>query len=357
MNKFYLRTIFIKFLFAFMCVTLLAELGVKQFITAPSNHVFDAEIGFRYRPHSELFLATEGFSRNMVNALGLNDDEYKPEKRLKKAIVLGDSYTEARQVDRKANFTSLAENNLIDWDIINAGRDGLHIINTFEIAKRLAGTIKPNLIVLIMNNGDYRDDLTDPNIQLTLQENQLIDISLKIETKEELKNYFVWIIQHSALAMQLVKQFKPIIIDIHTKFLSIFNKSDAQISPSINVNNNNRQQEQSEILLILLEKLKKIAPVAILYINQVEIAKLDDVYAAKIPLNSANKIQEIAKKHNIIFINTANYLVNEYHKHLIPPFGFNNHKITNGHLNEHGHNAVALALTDLIHKFEKGEIR
>lgn len=357
MNKAYILSISIKFILVFIGITLLAELGVRLFVTAPSNHIFDPEIGFRYRPYTELFLATEGFARNKVNALGINDDEYDPNKRLKKAIVIGDSYTEARQVDRQANFTSLAEQNLAAWDIINAGRDGLHILNTYEVAKRITKTVQADLIVLVMSNGDFIDDLSNSNIHLTLKGNELIDVGIKAEQKEHLKGYAEWLTQHSALAVQLIRQFKPIIVDTYINILAAFNhkrNEDANLENQA-LSSARHIVEKKEILDVLLTKLRAIAPVAILYINQIEYNSPNDAYPAKKPADTAAQMQEIAAKRKISFINTANYLIKQYYKNRQSPFGFMNNHILGGHLNENGHQAVALALSDLIRQVEQGE--
>ena len=356
MNKPYPFNLLKKFSLVLVLVTIIAEIGIRVFILSPSNHIYDPDIGFRYRPHSELFLGTEGFARNEVNSLGLNDDEYNPNSKNKKMIVLGDSYTEAKQVDRKYNFTSLAESELQNWDVINAGRDGLHIINTYDVAKKLSSIVHPDLLVLVVSNGDYINDLSHRNIKGYVRNNRLVDVMLRVEAKEKLKDKLSWLVSNSALAVQVLRQYKPLIISITGQLRSFLASGEvkAKETKATEINRKPYKLEKNEMLSVLINKLRTIAPLTILYINQLEYETPQHVYPAKKPLKTSKEFKKVAQEKRVPFINTADYLIEQYFETKEPPFGFQNKSFPGGHLNLNGHKAVARGLVNLVKKMSKG---
>jgi len=356
MNNGYIKLLLKKILVSTIVVGIFFEVFLRAFITTPSNHIYDPVIGFRYQPHSVIFLGTEGYARNRLNSLGLNDQEFKYDPSLKHAILLGDSYTEARQVDREFNFSSLAEQSLQGWDVINSGRDGLHVLNTYHVAQRLQTGIKPDLLVLVMNNGDYIDDMSDKNIVIKSKNNEIQDVYLKAKDKEKLKQYFSYLIQNSALAVHIIRQLKPIIIKAFSmvQSVNIFNnKGNQQTTRLTDSVNRKVRPNKKAIFSAYLKKLQKIAPVAILYINQLEYKTVENVYPAEKPYRTSLIVNEIAKENDVLFINTADYLVNQYFATGSPPFGFHNKGLPGGHLNKNGHIAVSKALSDLIKRVEQ----
>lgn len=337
--------------------SLIAEIGLRLLVTAPSNLIYDPVIGFRYRPHSEIFLAKEGFARNTTNELGLNDDAFNAKDRLYNALILGDSYTEARHIARELNFTSLTENELSEWNIVNAGHNGLHLLYMFEVAKQFAPIVKPNLIVLVTSNSDYTRDLEQSSIQLSTRDNKIIDVSAKPGGTEKLKEKFAWLIDNSSLGTHLLRQFLPIIKDAFKDFNEFKNSQlnlqekphkKTQIPPPLQI-------KKEDIFSLFIDKLQRFAPVAILYINQMEYPDADQIIPGKKPYHTSTLIESIALKKKIPFINTADYLVKQYDSTHQPPFGFQNKLLPGGHLNKNGHQAVSHALTDLIKTFEQGK--
>src|SRR4051794_38997376 len=94
---------------ALLVLLALGEFGTRLCIGGPSPHLYDPEIGYRYRPGSELFQSKEGFSRTRFNELGLNDVPIAPTTDVCRVLVVGDSYTAALQLPMERNFTSIAE--------------------------------------------------------------------------------------------------------------------------------------------------------------------------------------------------------------------------------------------------------
>jgi len=352
MNKRYDQPLFIKVILVFIILTITFEIGLRIFITSPSNHLYDPVIGFKYKPHSELFLGSEGFAKNTTNALGLNDEEFVLDENKKRALILGDSYTEARQVARYDNFSSITERTLPHWDLINAGRDGVHILHTYTIAKRLQTIIQPNLIVLVMNNGDYIGDMSDKHIKIIIKNNVISDMTLQANPQEQLKQKFQWFVEKSALAVQLIRKFKPVFIEVHKNLTAMLNPPQAKThtkyssisSPTI---------EKTKLFSVFLKKLQTFAPVIIVYINQLEYETTKHVYPAKKPYNNSLIVKKIAAENNIPFINTASYLTEQYFLTKQPPFGFHNKHLPHGHLNENGHIGVSRALSTLIKQYDK----
>ena len=190
------------------------------------------------------------------------------------------------------------------------------------------------------------------NIRIIKNKQGIQDVYLQVKAKESLKQKFDWLIQNSALVVQLIRQLKPIILEAFTniKLMTAANKPKENTIKVVEPVKHDKMRQA--IFLAYLKKLQTIAPVAILYINQLEYETAQIVRPAKKPYASAAEIREIAKNNNIIFINSAAYLVNQYFKTAKPPFGFHNKGLPGGHLNENGHIAISKALTDLISQVE-----
>ena len=68
--------------------------------------------------------SSEGYSVSTTNALGFFDDELRTPRPRLRALLLGDSYSEALQVPRKQNFSSVAERLVPGLEVVNSGLSG-----------------------------------------------------------------------------------------------------------------------------------------------------------------------------------------------------------------------------------------
>lgn len=120
------------------------EVFVRAFISSPLSTQADEELGWVYRPNAIVFQTKEGWATPRMNSLGYNDDEIPVTGVARRVLVVGDSYTEALQVDRADNFCSLAEKHMPETLLFNAGRSGLSPVHYPVVARRLAGEVRPD---------------------------------------------------------------------------------------------------------------------------------------------------------------------------------------------------------------------
>lgn len=106
--------------FLLLCCSIVVTVGVLETllriagISYPYFRQVDPDTGFSLRPYAEGWSHDEGNAYVRISSQGLRDREYameKPEGTLRIA-VLGDSFTEALQVDEEENFTSVLEQHL-----------------------------------------------------------------------------------------------------------------------------------------------------------------------------------------------------------------------------------------------------
>jgi hypothetical protein len=337
-------------------MTFAAELVMRMFVTMPSNQVYDPEIGYRYLPHSEILEGLEGYARNRTNSLGLNSEEPNPAK-TKRVLLLGDSYTEARQVPRERNFASVAASAMPEWDVINAGRDGLNVVNTLPIARRISKVARIDRIVLVMSNSDYVDELLQAGVRERTDADGHAQITMDVEAREDLKQAFEFVVHHSALAVQLIRQFKPIILDAQqailrfkrqTELLSPAHAADAASTSAATSGADDAARARR--LGILIQQLQKIAPVDLIFVHQLEYKSSRSAVPGPTPMKAERAVRGIVEPLGVSMVNTAPYLIDRYRATGEPPFGFPNSQIGSGHLNPVGHQAIAAALCDLLNQ-------
>ena len=341
---------------AVILTTFAAELVMRAFVTMPSNQVYDPEIGYRYLPNSVILEGLEGHARNRTNSLGLNSEELNPAK-AKRALLLGDSYTEARQVPRARNFASLTASALPGWDIVNAGRDGLNVVNTLPIARRMSKVARVDRIVLVMSNSDYVDELLQAGVRERIDADGHAQVAMDVEAREDLKQAFESLVHHSALAVQLIRQFKPIILDAQQTILR-FRHQIRLLAPAHAAGGasasapmaTDDDATRARRLGILIQQLQKIAPVDMVFVHQLEYKSSRIAVPGPTPMKAERAVRGIVEPLGVSMVNTAPYLIDRYRTTGEPPFGFPNSQMGSGHLNAVGHQAIAAALCDLLNE-------
>jgi len=134
----------------------------------------DPVLGYRLTPNHRfqyVFEEREGTYRvtHHTNSLGLLTQEIPLQKpaRTKRVIILGDSFTEAMQVENEKSFSSLLEkwlneNNsdpLIDrYEVINAGVSGFSPISSYLYLKNELMALDPDIIILQLFANDAHND-------------------------------------------------------------------------------------------------------------------------------------------------------------------------------------------------------
>jgi len=330
--------VFLNIFIAVLVVLLATEILVRTLIISPSAALPDPELGWKYRPHSEIFHTVEGFSRHRLNSLGFNDEEPGTKQKQHLVLALGDSFTEAFQVDRQDNFTSIAEMLLPCVDIFNAGRSGLTLTQYPIIAARLKSKIHFERVVLFLTAGDIQD-IEHQNLRKTYdpKNGRLIDINIIVKKSSWLKQALWPIFEHSAFATYMKNRFKALDLKADNFFPW----------PTISVVEKNSQvkseNDEIEIVDFILKEMQENYKINILFIPTFDYLPSHKTVEREVSLKARHIFKNQADKLEIEF-HSVNILGEIFKNGGNPPVGFANKDILKGHLNKKGHMLVGKAL-------------
>ena len=168
---------------SFLVSLIVAEAGLRLFkIEYPSFFDFDPFVGLKLRPGLKGYWLQEGGGYVSINSDGLRDREHaisKPPHTLRIA-VLGDSFTEAFQVNQEENFCAILEKNLKGCanlegrqvEVINFGHSGFGTAQELLALRHWVWKYSPDVVLLAFFTGN---DISDNSRALqpgNQQENQ-----------------------------------------------------------------------------------------------------------------------------------------------------------------------------------------
>jgi hypothetical protein len=141
-----------------------AELILRQIYPFPQPQFLavDPIVGHRHRPNIAGYFAREGLGYVRINSHGFRDKEYTVERNDKKRIVvLGDSYTEALQVDLDRTYHGQLEAEFADrLEVLNFGVGGYGTAQELLTYKCFARTFRPDIVLLAFYPGnDLKDNV------------------------------------------------------------------------------------------------------------------------------------------------------------------------------------------------------
>lgn len=348
-----LGRVLVRVLLALLIVLGSGELFVRAFVAGPSPQTYDPDIGYSYRPESDLFQSKEGFTHLHLNSRGMNDREIAPRDGRCRALVIGDSYTAALQVRREMNFTSVAERIDPHLDVVNAGRDGLFLGDMHKVAARLIPELRPDVIVYVISERAVDTDITLPgfNVVVDPQSGRIVDAVMQVEGQETLKRIFGPILNRSALATRLAAQFKPMVVDAMAQFETWRRDFDwagaAQATPVLAAT---PKPHDEDVLTFIFRRFRSQAPAALLYVNGLHYGPHRKATIAATSSAAQVMAARAAAAAGVRMYGTGAYLIDSLAHTGEPPFGFQNALLPGGHLNVTGHEAMGHALVDLLHE-------
>lgn len=151
---------------AVVFVLLAMEIVLRLFIATPSTTEPDPQFEYFQRPYSRQVFSSEGYSRTRLNRYGFNDSDPLPKKPPLRALIVGDSFTEAMQVYPDQNFGSIAESQVNGLEVCNAGRSGWGPPDIAAFVKLRAAEFRPDLLVIQCNDLDLQEFTRDWEIHL-----------------------------------------------------------------------------------------------------------------------------------------------------------------------------------------------
>lgn len=340
---------------AVILVLLIGEAMTRLLLQSPSPQVFDSQLGFTYRPYSEVFWGYEGFARNRFNSLGLNSPEIGQRIRPWRVLIIGDSYSEGRHVALNEHFISVAMNREPRLEVINAGREGLNVANFLVMQKRIADITHPDLTVVVLSAGRLADLDDGKVVTRRSPTGQIESIKYKIEEQDQIKQILAPILERSALAAALTYRFKEPakkmlrdLIDTPARLVRDSKAGTPAPQPGQPLAPSRQSIDAaSEKLEFVLRQMKEQGPTAVLYMPHL---KYEARQQASVSANSSQREQimrQVADSQNIPFISAVPEFLAEQQRTGQPLHGFSNASILEGHLNERGHSALGEALARL----------
>ena len=190
----------------------------------PVFYQVDPDFGMSHRPRVSGWQTDEGVAYVEINQDGFRDRDATIEKNpgIVRIAVLGDSYTEALQVDREENFCSVAERTLNklserEFEVLNFGVAGYGTTQEWLLLKKRVTHYSPDIVVLafftgndIRNNSKALEQSPRPFFVEDDQGGYLLDESFR-ETK-----YFAK--RNSVLAQALVSAAD------YSRIVQVFNR-------------------------------------------------------------------------------------------------------------------------------------
>ena len=212
----------------------IVEIGLR--LAGISHPVFlttDERRGVAHRPGASGWQRNEGEAYVRINSDGLRDREHskaKPENTLRIA-VLGDSYTEGKQVPLEKTFVAVMERELNGCqalagrkvEAINFGVAGYGTAQELITLRHHVWDYSPDLVVLAFLTGNDIEDNSrvlaqNPNVPYFIYDNGelVLDESFRdspsFRTKKSLSGnqLFMWLIDHSRI-MQVINNARKIV--------------------------------------------------------------------------------------------------------------------------------------------------
>lgn len=329
-------------LFLFNIIFWNAIIEEKLFIS--SEGYLDPNFGRKGKALKNVIFGREGFSKMQLDSLGFNNNIYplhkKPNK--KRIVIVGDSYTEAFQVQRKNNFCSLLNKKLgSDFEVINLGMSGATMSDHIYSSKFISETLNPDHVIIEINSySDFGENnfnkknwlyINKENDDYSIKSNYSINTSTKVKNK-----------------LYSLSGFSGFLILRLKEFLYTFNKKEVKNEIENLECFTLTKKETDEIKKMTgwsLAQLKKNYPsFTILSLGGLPIIGENKIKADKTKHLQDQKekiIENSIKLSNVKIIEVKDSFLETSKKEKKMLTGFNNKKIGDGHLNNDGHLLVA----------------
>lgn len=137
-----------------------------RFTSVPNQTQFDPFLGMSIRPNTNLHFKTTEFETDYIsNSYGFRDSEHSLEKdeTVFRIAVIGDSFTEAIQVNQEKRFDKLIEKYLTEKsnktvEILNFGTGGWGTDQEILAYKTKIKQFNPDLVILMFVYNDFQDN-------------------------------------------------------------------------------------------------------------------------------------------------------------------------------------------------------
>ncbi len=316
------------------------ELLLRVALVSPSAQVFDPTYGSRTLPHARIIQSDEGYTRAITNSDGYLDDEATPTASGRRVLLVGDSYSEAKQVAPSAAFHRIAEQYGADIEIINTARGGWYQPHYLHWLGENASKYHPDLILIQVNDGDLLQFSTGENFRWTRDEHSAWAMRVPHPIQPTGSSYRLrqWMMHHSSLFTFAYRRAKILLTQeeqrLKHKFVGVPEPSSSDSSDAV-----------EWMRSLHAEFLRLGVPIVYLYIPQISYDKTPA--EPKYP-DSWRMYQEFASDTEVDLLDATEVLLNSFAESGQPGHGFHNSVMGGGHMNARGHLAVGRFLATAL---------
>ncbi len=358
---------------------------------------WDPVYGTVNRPHARAIFTQEGYSHVKLNSLGFNDPERSLGKSAgRRILVLGDSMTEALQVEQSENFCALVEKSLrADFgeplaEVLNWGIGGWGTAQQLLLLAEEGWKYQPDIVVCaffvtndVVNNGCKLEYLS-PRPFLVKDSNGQWNWDMSFRESQEFRKYsslpfrcLLTVSDHVRL-VQWTKKMRDYsrdisminreprmrLADVDLKSYQFENKSVQRITSrswvedEVFVAPTEKKWLQAwdateELLTRMARNCAQNKARLVLFILPDNRAVDPDINYRKRSLETVGaeswtypeeRLKTIAEKNGVTLVNGAADLSNYSLERGVFLHGFHNTILGSGHLNEEGHRAAAQSL-------------
>lgn len=348
---------------AVAAAALLWELILRTFVLKHPTIETDAQWGRRFPPYAQVTWGTEGLGRMQMDAYGFNNDPQPTDwlQSLTRIAILGDSHTEALQVPREENFSSLLQTRLgPNRQVLNLGMGDNSLAHYLLTAKTIQDHFRPDIVVVQVTAEDFTADAFNPAK------------SVRLAVKPE--GGFTLVTQIGLAPIQKIKQklsSVPMMGDLLEASLIKYGfqraqrlRDSFQVGETVVASPEERASAEpsydvSKAIHWELSELRKTFPtLMIVYLpwapmmegKAVKLVEDQKYLAVKSIL-----IQETARL-DIPFVDITDSFVRDFQEHKTLPRGFGNTRPGFGHLNARGHDLVAKEIQRALYTHFSGEL-
>lgn len=336
--------IYKKILFALFLSLLVWEVVLQVTVMHSPGSTNHPVLGRIYKSGTFIY-GKEGYAITHINSLGMRNAEItaKPDQE-DRILVLGDSFTEAFQVSDESTFCNLVAKlwpakNGRSVNVINGGKSGASPAHYIYLADFYNRTVQPDYVVVQLNEEDFCLDIFDSQKRLFLQANggsfTIVENSTAGSSNPLTQKFaaFDWLTQITTLrigAEKLQELFKekPSIRIAENNYCKLTTDHESAVDWTVS-SLKNSYGKQTIILYLPTIDYSGVTS------KSSEIEQLLEKYSAK---------------YNVKYINMRTAFSQHYLKSRQPVHGFFNTIPGLGHLNNAGHNLVAMTLAEFFHQ-------
>ncbi len=274
----------------------------------------------------------EGFSIERINSHYTRGAEFDlHDANTRRVVVLGDSYTEATQVDERSSFSQVAQQKFLDngrSDIlmVNAGHSGKSPPYYIATGKAWMDFLRSDFVVVQLNEGDFTSDFYNSAQDAYIKHDgdQLTLIRKPLE-----QSSYASLATHSGIVTRVKR------IMAERKGAEKKKTSKKPIDPSF-----------AKETLWFMHEAKKVFPyVAVVYVPTMDYHQRDTL--SQLPPIEVS-LEAAAKAEGMPYINMRPQYAQYFFETNQPCHGFNNTIPGIGHINGYGHRLLGEELYKLI---------